>query len=330
MKNKSLILGIIASAVLISIWASFVDLNQMLFYFKQIKPFYALLGGFVYLLAYVFRAIRWQQILSPIKKISAINAFYYWIAGNFLNYLIPIRAGELARAYFIKKNHKSSITETLPSVFIDKIFDLFGIFVIIIMLPFFGKYLPKQLWALIIALFCVVFVAGAILLGSVLAHNKLSFILKKLMFFLPIKIKNKFNSFIERFLKGCAYFKNHKFLLLKAAFLTVVAILLDSIFFMFMFKAFGQQIPYLYVLFGYTLIYLSYILPHPPAQVGSNELIMILIFAVGFGFDKNMVSSVMTFSHLLTGIVLSLSGILGFSMAGVKFLEPLKNKNKME
>ena len=78
-------------------------------------------------------------------------------------------------------------------------------------------------------------------------------------------------------------------------------------------------------MFGYTLIYLSYVLPHPPAQIGSNELIMVLIFSVGMGLNKEMVSAVMSFSHLITGILIVISGLISVSFAGFKLLDFLKN-----
>jgi len=50
------------------------------------------------------------------------------------------------------------------------------------------------------------------------------------------------------------------------------------------------------VLFGYSLINLSYGLPQPPAQLGSNEWMMIVIFSLGFSLTKSAASAVMAFA----------------------------------
>jgi uncharacterized membrane protein YbhN (UPF0104 family) len=97
-----------------------------------------------------------------------------------------------------------------------------------------------------------------------------------------------------------------------------MAILMDGLFFLMLFKAFNVEIGFLKLLFGYTLIYLSYVIPQPPAQLGSNEWIMLIIFSLGLGLEKNSVSSIMIFSHAMTGILLSIIGVIGISYSGFK------------
>jgi len=97
-----------------------------------------------------------------------------------------------------------------------------------------------------------------------------------------------------------------------------------------MFRAFAQVIPFPIILFGYTLIYLSYILPTPPAQIGSNELIMVLVFSVGLGLNKDMVSAVMAFAHLLTGLLIVIVGLISFSYIGVNIADTFRDVNISE
>lgn len=80
------------------------------------------------------------------------------------------------------------------------------------------------------------------------------------------------------------------------------------------------------MLFGYTLIYLSYILPQPPAQIGSNEFFMVLIFSIGLGFDKEMVSAVMAFSHVITAVLITIVGFIAFSVIGINITQSFKDK----
>jgi uncharacterized membrane protein YbhN (UPF0104 family) len=92
-----------------------------------------------------------------------------------------------------------------------------------------------------------------------------------------------------------------------------------------MFKAFGIDISYIKVLFGYTLIFLSYIFPHPPAQIGSNELIMILIFTAGFKYSKNLTSAIMILSHFIATIVLFITGTFSLIFSGISVIDIFKS-----
>ena len=66
----------------------------------------------------------------------------------------------------------------------------------------------------------------------------------------------------------------------------MVALGLDALFCLLAFRAVGVTVPVLVVLYGYTLFNLSFILPSPPGQVGSNELIGLLIFSGVFRINR--------------------------------------------
>jgi len=57
---------------------------------------------------------------------------------------------------------------------------------------------------------------------------------------------------------------------------------------------------------------------------------MVLIFSVGLGLSKEMVSAVMTFSHLITGIIVVAAGLISISYAGFKLMDFIKNGEKNE
>ena len=57
-----------------------------------------------------------------------------------------------------------------------------------------------------------------------------------------------------------------------------------------------MSVPVLVVVYGYTLFNLSFILPSPPGQVGSNELIGLLIFSGVFRVSRTGVGAMFLFS----------------------------------
>jgi uncharacterized membrane protein YbhN (UPF0104 family) len=94
------------------------------------------------------------------------------------------------------------------------------------------------------------------------------------------------------------------------------------------FKAFGAEISYLKILFGYTLMNLTYILPTPPAQIGSNQFMWVLIFGFALGINENLTAAAVTFSHLLTSIWIFGIGAISLLALKIKFTEIVSIKNK--
>jgi uncharacterized protein (TIRG00374 family) len=104
---------------------------------------------------------------------------------------------------------------------------------------------------------------------------------------------------------------------------TILGVILDGLYFWLIFRAFEMVYPFAMVLFGYTLINLSYALPQPPAQLGSNQWMMIIIFSLGFGLTKASASAVMALAHVLTAVLITISGGIALSITGSQILKKI-------
>ncbi len=319
MKSKALriVLSVLLGAVCLGLWFHFVDPGKIMQYVSRIHPGLVALSALSYLVTYFLRSLRWNLILSTIKDIPPFHTFGYYMASNFLNYIIPIRAGEVAKCLFLKKRYDIRVSRSLPTVFVDKLFDSMAIFLVLVLIPFLPITLNKSLWILIYLILAIVAFGLAIMVAASIAHEKTTRFLMKLLFFIPQKYNEKLKDMSQLFVEGIGLFRHHMNLLPRIGLLTIMPVVTESLFILLLFWAFGVKINFFIVLFGNTLIYLSYILPHPPAQIGSNELLMVLIFSVGFGFDRNLVSAVMAFGHLMTGMLIVIIGVSVLSWTGV-------------
>jgi len=326
--QKTLVIGILVGIIFLSIWAYFFDFRELIKNVKNLNFFYLGLSIVSYISAYFIRSVRWNKLLNPLRKFSLRQTYLWSLSGNFINYLIPIRAGEAARALLIKKATSTPVSLVLPSIFIDKFFDTAGIFLILIMIPLLKiEMVPVLQWLVIIIL--IIFLIGVItLISAIVAEKKLVLILQKVFFFVSDKYQAKVYSMIEMFVEGTALFKNHHKIFVQVIFLTFLGIVLDGLYFFLMFKAFGfDSINIAMIFFGYTLLNLSYILPQPPGQVGSNELLMSLIFVSGIGMAYTDAGSLIAVAHLLTGLVVSVLGILSLSVVGVRIIDLIDRSN---
>lgn len=321
-KNKALYFSFVLflGLVLIGLWISFIDMGDLKSRIMELNPQLLALSALVYLSAYFVRSFRWNLLLRPVIKLSLLQSWLFSLGGNFANYLIPIRLGELVKAWFVKKRHGISMVRTLPSVFIDKSFDTLGIFIVLSILPFISIQLGKAMLILLAVLVLVFIITLAIVLGAAVHKETSIKVLSLISKLFPNKIGEKINHYINLFICGLNIFDHHWSMLLYALLLTALGALLDGLYFYLVFRAFGSSIAFLLVLFGYTLINLSYALPQPPAQLGSNEWMMIIIFSVGFGLTVQGVSVIMATAHVLTAMLISIGGVIAFSYSGTNVL----------
>ncbi|HOD17200.1 MAG TPA: lysylphosphatidylglycerol synthase transmembrane domain-containing protein [Candidatus Cloacimonadota bacterium] len=324
--NLSLIIGLVVGIILLAVWCVNFDFTYLADALRNLKINYIIWAGIFYLSAYFVRSIRWNLLLRNQVVLKIKDSWLISCAGNWLNYLIPIRAGELAKALLIKRiKHKSAVS-VLPSVFIDKFFDTLGIFFILILIPLMKIKISQGLLYLIILVIIAFLIVFLILILSALHKQKMTDILTIFFAWLPKKWREKINELIGLFIDGLNIFEHHYTILLACMLITAVGVVFDGLYFWFVFRAFNLGTGFMIVLFGYTLINLSYIIPQPPAQLGSNEWMMIIIFSLGFGIDRNVASAVMVFAHLFTAVIITVLGILGFSYAGVKSAGQLKRE----
>ena len=112
-------------------------------------------------------------------------------------------------------------------------------------------------------------------------------------------------------------------LLLIVAAHTAVAVGLDALFCWLAFGAVGAALAFPVVLYGYTFYNLAYLLPTPPGQIGSNELIGLLVFGGLCGINRAAVAAMFLFSHPWTALLMSGSGMLSLSAMGLSVRQTL-------
>src|ERR1700747_1994708 len=105
-----------------------------------------LLSGVAFLLAWSIRGIRWKLFLNPVGKVSTLKAIGLYQVGVFLNFLLPIRGGEVAKCFMLKRNANIPVSKSLPTVAMDKALDLMPALFIMAIVPFLGVQMDIKLW----------------------------------------------------------------------------------------------------------------------------------------------------------------------------------------
>jgi uncharacterized protein (TIRG00374 family) len=85
--------------------------------------------------AMAVRACRWRMLLDD--RVSLRRAFHVWNAGEFLNNVLPLRIGEVARVYMLSRTGEIGAMQTLSTIAVERLLDLLTVcgFVLLV-LPF--------------------------------------------------------------------------------------------------------------------------------------------------------------------------------------------------
>ncbi len=324
------IAGIALGAIFLTAWIRIVDWQEFLSYFHEFDLKMVLVFSLFYLLAYILRSLRWRIILKPIYKMGFMESFSIFMSGMLVNYIIPVRAGEIAKSVILKTRENVKISDSLPSIFIDKLTDLFPIILIMILIPLISVKLNSALYIIIILLFFIFLIFLAFLFFAVNHKNKAIRILNFFLKLIPKKYRKRFEGFFINFVDGMAIMHGRFAENCLVYFLTILAVLSEAIYIYAVFRAFGSEVSYLKILFGYTLMNLTYILPTPPAQIGSNQFMWVLIFSFALGVNENLTSAAVAFSHLLTSIWIFIIGGISLIALKINFNQLLQNKNKKD
>lgn len=307
--KKVIVLSVIGVA-LVFFWLKIIDLDAMLVHFNDIDYRYLILTFILIISGLLLRAIRWffivKRIIRPIKLGDSIINYFL---GAFVDFLIPIRIGEIVKCYNIKDKYSVPISSTISTIFLDRVMDIFPIIFILIFIPFVNFKLTGYLLYLIIFLIVILVTALVIIYLVIKYPDKIEIRLEKIT--LKFKFKHKIIYFIRNFMHSIKIIQPDVKLLLIILTFSVLAIFSNCFAFWFVLKAFGDQQILIHVaLFGYSLLFLSYIVPAPPAQIGSNEVVFLLIFNGIFGFNKNYISAIIIFFHSFVVLIMLLIGII--------------------
>ena len=94
-------------------------------------------GAAIYFLAVWGRTWRWHYLLRSIKNVPLRGLFPVVVIGYMGNNVYPFRAGEVIRAYVLKRNEDISISASLATIIVERIFDgLVMLMFVFVALPF--------------------------------------------------------------------------------------------------------------------------------------------------------------------------------------------------
>jgi hypothetical protein len=297
-KVARVVVGIVVSAVFAWATVSRVDLAAVAQALGKAAPLgVALAFGFAWLEIAV-RAWRWRFLLSPLGKVSYRHALAYTCVGYFANTLLPMRLGDVARAYLAASALRLPRLATLGSIVVERLTDGITILVVAAGLGFVvtnaSAVAPVELW-LFLAVACAVALTAV---GVIVARRRA--VVEAL---LPERLR----SLVVRMVRGTAAVQSPKgiavavgsTLLAYACAVAAMVAVAGSV---------GLSITPAQAAFAMAWIGLSTAIPAAPGSVGTYEFVGVSVLTL-LGQDPASSLAAVVLLHVIGTLPVALVGL---------------------
>jgi uncharacterized protein (TIRG00374 family) len=112
------------AAVLVVAFLRNVDLWRVAREIVHARPGWLALSLVTMIVNLIVRAVRWQYLLEPLGRVRFANAFRATAVGFAASTVLPARAGEFIRPYFLSRHERMSATAAFATVILERLLDV--------------------------------------------------------------------------------------------------------------------------------------------------------------------------------------------------------------
>src|SRR4030042_4201501 len=121
---KRILLSLTITAIILFVLLSQISLKDLVTLLKSADPLWAALGVTGYLLALLFRALRFKWLIHS-QNVPLLELFRVTVFHNLSIMVLPSKLGEFIFPYFLNKISGISMTEGLASLIASRVYDFF-------------------------------------------------------------------------------------------------------------------------------------------------------------------------------------------------------------
>src|SRR3990170_6531590 len=121
--SRKLWLGLGGTALFLGLFFWRTDLGELADALADANYWWVAPAIAVWFLAAIVRSLRWHYLLRGLASLSTATLYPIVIIGYMANNLLPLRTGEIVRAYVLGERHKVSKMSTLGTIAVERVFD---------------------------------------------------------------------------------------------------------------------------------------------------------------------------------------------------------------
>lgn len=262
------------------------------------------------ILTYVLQGARWALLLRPVGRLRPIKATQAIYAGLFTNEVLPLRLGEVVRAYLASRWVDARVSAVVPSMLVERLLDglwlSLGIAYAATVVPLPGKLVDAGgVLAAIVVVAAAVFVWIVYRQERTLEHGGQS------------HSGSGIGSAVSKFAEGLAAIGISRYLFV-AALLSGGMLLCQALAAWFMMLSLGIKLPLSAGATVMIIVRLGTSIPNAPANAGSFQFFTVLAMAL-FGVDKTVAAGYSVVDFFVLTAPLWLLGLAAIWQTGMSF-----------
>ena len=308
---KKLILLLITVVFLYFVFVN-LDIRELLSVIKGFDIKYAFFLSISILVSLSFRGLCFKQLISKSVNAPLKDLVPLCISGAALNIVLPARAGDFFRAYYVGHKYSMDKVKVFGAIMLERIFD--GLAILFMLFTAILLYNKNPLAQKLCIAASAIFLASLLFAFLAFKYNKTdaicNFIQSKTEF-LPEPLKNVVHSFISFVNKLCNSFVSGFEVLKYPKTLFNVMITAGIIWsfeclnYYFMILGFNCDVNWSVVLFIISFIALACMIPSTSIFVGPYQFAVIAAFAI-YDIPKEMALAISLVEQAIVTIVTSI------------------------
>ncbi len=315
--------GIITSILFLWLTLQNLDFSRVPQILSGIKIYYIPLMILSLILEHLTRGIRWQIILHN-RPMSLKDSYFATVLGYFFNNILPARAGEFIKAYYLNKKDIAPTSEAFGTVVFERFLD--GVITLGIMCfslhHFTSNPLMKKAAIITLAFYSL------ILLAILLIHFKkdsIQRITNYFFSFLPSKAADLCNQSLDAFMQGMVIIANRPKIFLKATLWSVIAWSFTLLTTWLCLSMFPFQISLTGASFVLVVLAIGSMIPSSPGMIGVYEWCCLLALHKILGYPAELAATFGIVSHAIGYIWVALQGFIILALENLSIKELKSN-----
>lgn len=307
LKNWKFWVGAVVSAFFVMLALRGLDLEQVWRDIQGANYWWLLPGVIAYFVGVWVRTWRWHYLLRPIKPIPLKAMWPVVVIGYMGNNVYPFRAGEVIRAYVLKKKEGVSMSASIATVLVERIFDgLVMLLFVFVALPV-APGLPGWLREIVIVA-SLAFLGALILFFGMAALPETSRRLYRWAIdrFVPAALQPKIVALADRFMEGLSSLTRLQDVLM-VFFTSVIIWLLETVKYWFVMHAFNFSVSFFALMLMNGVVNLATTLPSAPGYIGTFDGPGIEVLKV-FGVNPTVAAAYTLVLHAALWLPITLLG----------------------
>ena len=331
MKKWQFWLGVAISILFIWLALRGLKLDEFWNAVRQANYVWLIPGIGVYFIGVWIRAWRWHYLLFPIKKVPTKTMFPITTIGYMGNNIYPARAGEVLRAVVLKRREGVSVSASLATIIVERIFD--GVVMLAFVFVNLGE-LAKLTSASgfvgniqQVALFGTGVFIGALILFLIAAmypHMTARVGLWFIYRLLPRRLHEGVISLMNKFLDGLASLRS-PFNVLMVFFTSVIIWLLETGKYWFVMHAFNFSVSFFALMLMNGIVNLATTIPSAPGYIGTFDAPGIAVLTA-YGVEHSVAVGYTLVLHVALWVPITALGAYYLAREGIQWSDSLRKE----